>query len=225
MHETMMTIEKMAEAKKTFLDWLCAEMAKGEECFDGRAGGALTDMIKGLAEAEEKCMKAKYYEVVIGEMLDYDSEEDDEMGRYGYDNYRYASGRFAPKGRGRNVGHGSRLKMGYPLDPHTHPGADRWDDYDRIIGHDPMRYPYGYPEDQKDGRKTKSSTYDEYKRSKMGYTQTHTDQDHRQMNDHILEATMETAEDMKEMWNDASPETKARMKANLSSLLKEWEKN
>lgn len=89
--------------------------------------GQIVDMIKDLCEAKEKIVKACYYKYILGTMEkseEEDKEEEkymlhkmkeenaDEYKRmreeYGeeegerrfYDNYRYADGRFAPKGRG-----------------------------------------------------------------------------------------------------------------------------
>ena len=85
-------IEKLAE---------CAEkqFEAGIENIDTAEMGQVTDMLKDLAEA-------MYYRTLTKAM---DESEDDEImdmfDRYGdgrryYDHYRYADGRFAPKGRG-----------------------------------------------------------------------------------------------------------------------------
>ena len=61
--------------------------------------GKVIDMIKDLAEAEEKGWKACYYKTIIDDMYSYDQND-----RMGYDNWRYSSGRFAPKGKGHYSG-------------------------------------------------------------------------------------------------------------------------
>lgn len=68
------------------------------------------DEAKEDDEAEMRMMKM---------MQECEPEEMDFRGRMGYDRYRYANGRFAPKGRGR--------RMGYPL--HMMP-MPYWDDDD-----------------------------------------------------------------------------------------------
>lgn len=75
---------------------------------------SIADSIKDLAEAEEKCWKACYYEQICCAMAD----EAEESGRYGYDDWRHSSGRFARTGTGHFVGHGhmTHTKMGFHED-------------------------------------------------------------------------------------------------------------
>ena len=51
-----------------------------------------------------------------------DEEQEDSYGRMGYDRYRYADGRFAPKGRGHRMGYRPYLYMGEDdwLNEYTH---------------------------------------------------------------------------------------------------------
>lgn len=81
---------------------------------------SIADSIKDLAEAEEKCLKACYYELICESMM----AEEEDRGRMGYDNWRYSSGRFAPKGTGHFVGHGHTMhtKMGYHEEHHMDAG-------------------------------------------------------------------------------------------------------
>lgn len=119
MNEINMNAEKIANIKKTLTSWLCNEVDKGPSGFDVEQAGEVTDMIKDLSEAEEKCMKKMYYELICYAMLDADGEED----RQGYDNWRYSSGKFAPTGHGHRTGYTPYIhepmmegkhRMGYP---------------------------------------------------------------------------------------------------------------
>lgn len=99
----------------------------GIENIDVHVAGEQVDMIKDLAEAEEKCLKAHYYAEIIDAM-----EEAEE--RSGYDRYRHANGRFASKGTGH-------MTRGYTPT-----------DYDMIMP-EMMHIPYdnmrmGYPTNQ-----------------------------------------------------------------------------
>lgn len=95
-------IEKLAECAK-------CEIEKGIEQVNTEEMGEVTDMLKDLCEAEyyAKIAKAmekaeeedkKEDEYMLKRFKEEFGEEDGEK-RY-YDNYRYANGRFAPKGRG-----------------------------------------------------------------------------------------------------------------------------
>lgn len=75
---------------------------------------SIADSIKDLAEAEEKCLKACYYEMICESMM----AEAESDGRMGYDDWRHRSGRFAHTGTGHFVGHGHTMhaKMGFHED-------------------------------------------------------------------------------------------------------------
>lgn len=123
----MEKLKELAEIKHDLIDAVKAEVAHGLDKADTAEIGAVVDMIKDLAAAEKDCMEACYYESVTGAMEDYE--------RKGYDRWRYASGRFAPKGRGRR-GYDRMMDepwpMGYeeerdgmmPRDPYTRMGFD-----------------------------------------------------------------------------------------------------
>lgn len=178
MHEKMkemnMLSEKIANIKQTLISWLTSEVENGPKEFNVSAAGAVTDMIKDLAEAEEKCAKKCYYEMLCCEMMEEDYE--DPSARSGYDNWRYSSGRYAPKGRGHRTGY----------TPYVHePRLD-------------MDGRGGYP--KKDDMSYRS-----------GYT-----------NDGVMEErVMSTMDTMRDMWEDANPEVRKRMKSNLSKLMEE----
>lgn len=98
-HETMEKLSKYA----------CDEACKSVEEIDTKELGEVVDMISDLAEAEYHARISKAMEEsekedeeeakrIMKEMKEQYGEEEGE--RRFYDNYRYANGRFAPKGRG-----------------------------------------------------------------------------------------------------------------------------
>lgn len=90
----MEKLKDLNEIKHRLIDWTKTETVKGFETPEEvEILGEVVDMIKDLAEAEEACMEACYYETVTEAMTEGE-------GRMGYDRWRYASGQFAPKGRG-----------------------------------------------------------------------------------------------------------------------------
>ena len=98
-------IEKLAECAEKQFD-------AGIENIDTAEMGQVVDMMKDLAEA-------MYYRELTKAMQEFDTEDVMEMlDRYGdgrkfYDHYRYADGRFAPKGRGT-------YRRGYEEPPYYH---------------------------------------------------------------------------------------------------------
>lgn len=107
-------IEKIAECAES-------EFNKGIENVDPVEMGQVTDMLKDLAEA-------MYYRTLTKAMDESETDEIMEMfDRYGdggrrfYDNYRYANGRFAPKGRG--------TRRGYEEMPYWHMTPEMYHDW------------------------------------------------------------------------------------------------
>ena len=119
------TIEKLSK-------YACDEACKSVEEIDTKELGEVVDMVKDLSEAE-------YYSRISKAMEESEKEDEEEAKRimremkeqYGeeegerrfYDNYRYANGRFAPKGRGTR-------RRGY-AEPLYHMPMDY--DYDRDL--------------------------------------------------------------------------------------------
>ncbi|MCD7724323.1 MAG: hypothetical protein LUI12_02015 [Clostridiales bacterium] len=112
-------IEKLTECAKS-------EMDSGMANVDTAEMGAVVDMIKDLCCAEKDAKITKAMEETEEEEKKSDEyflhmlkEEygEDEGKRY-YDNYRYANGRFAPKGRGTY--HSRSSRRGYEEMPYLH---------------------------------------------------------------------------------------------------------
>lgn len=98
--------EKLCEMKKTLMCWSEAEIAKGqygENHCDAEALGEVIDMIKDLAEAEEKCVKACYYKCLIKKLHDGDFDEDDEWEDVEEMNERYGTRSCKPYHTQRDV--------------------------------------------------------------------------------------------------------------------------
>lgn len=217
MHELMAELEKIKFSKKTLMDWLECELSAGMGNADGKELGAATDMIKDLAEAAEKCVKAKYYEDLIHYM--HDNEEDDSE-VYGYDPYRYASGRFAPKGRGHRTGYHwppyVNPRLPWPMTGHAEHDAEGMFE----VGMEKMGYPMTdlYHDFGDKNPANIDRMYHDYKLAKKHYTETKSDGDHRHMNDKIEEGVLDTMDILTEMWEDASPELKKKLKPTVMKL-------
>lgn len=246
MHDTMAVIGMMKATSKTLLEMIACEVAEGKEnvaCHVDELG-KLVDMVKDFSEAEEKCMKKKYYEMLVGYMME-EGEDMAELGRMGYDNWKYANGRYAPKG------HGHRIRGGFtpmpidPMDSNPHDGGPYWYDPSRMMTH-----PFGYPVDERDNVHPKTgktdmnermgypidsmmdamnpskygTMYDEYKTRKKYYTQTGAAADHESMEKSIEDATYDSLDAMKEMWMDAKPETRKKLVADVTMFLEEMKK-
>lgn len=205
MHETKEKLHKICEMKEKLTCWAASELEKGKEHVCTKEMGEVIDMIKDLAETEEKCWKACYYKKVIEEMefepmMAIDPEDLHALSRMGYDHYRYSSGRFAPKGRG----HYSR--MGYDM-----PHMPRTIDDVRMMG---------VAAADRHGSEH-SHAYDKYKDAWRHYTETGDPDDKTRMSEHAKEHAMETVETMRDIWQNADPELRRQLKSHMVGLVNE----
>lgn len=115
-----MHIERIHKMQECLTEKAVNELEKGVENVDTSEMGQVVDMIKDLAEAEYHSIISKAMKKADEEEEEYDkellrslkAEYGEESGRRYYDQYRYANGRFAPKG------HGTR--RGYEEPPYYH---------------------------------------------------------------------------------------------------------
>lgn len=189
-----------------------SELDKGIENVNVEEMSEAVDMIKDLCEAEYRAVIVKSMKKADEEEEEYDkellrslkAEYGEESGRRYYDQYRYANGRFAPKGRG--------TRRGYEEPPYMHmyPELERMRDMDRDYGK--MYYTEPMPE----------SNYD---RAKRNYTETkemhknNTPEDKEHKMKSLDSYTKELASDITGMVADMSAEEKNLLRTKLSTLV------
>lgn len=199
-------IEKLAE---------CAEkqFEAGIENIDTAEMGQVTDMLKDLAEA-------MYYRTLTKAMDDSEPEEIMEMferygdgGRRYYDHYRYADGRFAPKGRGS-------YRRGYEEPPYYHMTPEMYRDMENRRDMDRSNGKMYYSEPMSNMANMESS----YDRAKRNYTETkdlhrnNTQQDKEAKMRSLEEYFREISSDITSLVADMTPEEKTMLKAKVSAL-------
>ena len=196
----------LKELKTKLIDAAKSHVDKGLEEVDTHELGEVVDMIKDLAEAEEKCWKACYYKSIVEAMHEYGEEYESPESRYGYDNRRYASGRFAPKGHGHVSGF---------IPPDMMPHMD-------LEGYTPSgRGNRSQSGSEYSGSGRYGYNYDRYHEAKTNYNQTHDYQNKTEMNEFAKRHLNETVDTFKDMYEDADPELKARMKQDITKLANE----
>lgn len=226
MHEIMMKLEEIRQLKNTLLDAVKSEVAKGVQCVDTKEAGEVVDMIKDLAEAEKCCMEACYYTKVV-EAMSEGGEED----IYGYNSRRYANGRYAPKGRGRVMGFNPTMmqmpyiedyldemrepdyRMGYSGGNRSQSGS-RGGNYGGGSSGGRMGYPY----DERYGM-----PYRQWQDSRRFYTETHSADAKRDMDTYASEHVGDTIASIREIWKDADPTMRRKLKDDFTKLVKEME--
>lgn len=158
------------------------------------------EMIKCLAETEKECQEADYYEAVVQAMEDNGMMDSERMG---YNPNRNRMGQYSDGRAGnRNGDSGSNSRRGYSPDKmysRMMPGDDR-DDW----GDDDPRH---------------SEAFNRFRKAKRYYTKSHSEEDKQRMRDASNEHMMETMATIREMWDDADPELRTRMKTDLTNLV------
>ena len=168
------------------------------------------EMIKCLAETEKECQEADYYEAVVQAMEETGMMESERMG-YNPNRNRmgqYSDGRAGNRNGGRmssdsgSSDSGSNSRRGYSPDrmySRMMPGDDR-DEW----GDDDPRH---------------SEAFNRFRKAKRYYTKSHSEEDKQRMKDASNEHMMETMSTIREMWDDADPDLRTRMKADLTNLV------
>lgn len=201
--------DEICELKKDLVKIFASELhTKGVNDLDTKDCAEVADMIKDLAEAEKACMEACYYETIVKAMEKADEQEEQE-GRMGYNAYRYANGRYALKGRGTRRGYTPEMGM---MNPYLYVP-----DFEEAMEKGRLGYQGEDPED--DPRQSRE--YNEYKRAKRHYSETKSPEDKRKMDEHAMKHVNQAMDSFREMWRDADPNMRKRMKADLTTLVGE----
>lgn len=213
----MHTLNDISCIKTDLVEGLrCELMMKGLTGVDTCEAGQIVDMIKDLAQAEKDCMEKCYYESVVGVMDEYGFENEIEIenaGRAGYDTRRYASGRYAPKGHG----HYSPVHGYTPMNAHMPMTRDN-NSMGYLRSQSGSRMRMGYPAGT-DGMYGKA--YEEFDKSRRYYHESKDSNDKMIMNHHAEEHMKEVGETVRDIWSEADPEQKKKIKSDMSKLLAE----
>lgn len=208
-----MHIERIHRMIECLTEKTLSELDKGIENVNVEEMSEAVDMIKDLCEAEYRAVIVKSMKKVDEEEEEYNkellrslkAEYGEESGRRFYDHYRYANGRFAPKGKGT-------YRRGYEEPPYMHmyPESEHMRDMDRDYGK--MYY-------------TEPMSESGYDRAKRNYTETkemhkaNTPEDKEHKMKSLDSYTKELASDITGMVADMSAEEKNLLRTKLSTLV------
>lgn len=218
-----MHIERMHKMIECLTEKALCELEKGTENVDTCEMGQVVDMIKDLNEAEYKAVIVKAMKKADEEKEEYDKmllrelkeEYGEDAGRRYYDHYRYADGRFAPKGHGT-------YRRGYEEMPYYHMTPDMYRDMDR----DTMNRMY-YTETGMNNGGMNNSRMNEsnYDRAKRNYSETkemhnsNTPQDKEAKMRELEKYMKELSTDITELMSGMSQEEMNMAKSKLTTLV------
>ena len=217
-----MHIVRMHKMQEILTEKALNELEKGIENVDTCEMGEVVDMIKDLAEAEYRATITKSMDESKKEEEEYDKillrelkeEFGDEAGKRFYDHYRYADGRFAPKGRGT-------YQRGYS-EPYYHMTPEMYRDMDR----DSRGRMYYTETNMNDGGTSNSRMSESnYDRAKRNYTETkemhraNTPQDKEAKMRELEKYMKELSADITELMSGMSQEEMNMAKSKLTTLV------
>lgn len=176
--------------------------------------GQAIDMIKDLSSVEKNCIETEYFATVIDAM-------DGGSDRPGYDNWRYSSGRYAPKGRGHYD------RAGYPMMSPTIYNAHMMEDPHRHESEGRMGYPVSQTGNMRtvsrSGYPIRGGAYEDYQDARRHYHETRDANDRMMMDHHADKHLEEMTDSVRDIWDDATPEQKKKIKGSMSKLLAEMQ--
>lgn len=194
-----------------------SELDKGIENVNVEEMSEAVDMIKDLCEAEYRAVIVKSMKKADEEEEEYDkellrslkAEYGEESGRRFYDHYRYANGRFAPKGKGT-------YRRGYEEPPYMHmyPEVERMRDIDRDYG----KMYYTEPMNESGYDRAKRN-YTETKEMHSGTTPEDKEQRMKALDKYIKTVTNEI---IKIVSDNATTEEKSLIKNNMNNLMSKF---
>ena len=212
-----MHVKRIHEMVECLTEKALQELNRGVETVDTEEFSKVIDSIKDLSEAE-------YYAKISKAMDDSDPEEIMEMferygdgGRRYYDHYRYADGRFAPKGRG-TYRRGYEEPPYYHMTPEMYRNMENYRDMDRGSG----RMYYTEPSMNYDSGSHMESRYDMAKRNYTESKELHrgnTAEDKEHKMKELEKYMREIGSEIAEVISDASSEEKALLKQKLQVIM------
>mgnify|MGYP000312048692 FL=1 len=213
-----MHIERIHKMIECLTEKTLCELDKGVENVNTEEMGEAVDMIKDLCEAEYKAVIVKSMKKADEEEEEYNKEllralkdeYGEEGGRRYYDEYCYANGRFAPKGR--------EIRRGYTEPPYYHMPLN-YNDMEYMRDMDKSRGKMYYSEPI--APHVSESNYD---RAKRHYTETKEMHKGASTEDkeHKMKALdmyiRELSGDISELLNDMTPDERNLLRTKMSNL-------
>lgn len=242
--------KRIHEMLEKMTEWALSEMqSKGKEGVDTKEMGEVIDMVKDLAEAEKSVWEKCYYESIV-EAMEKAEEEEEAMGRMGYDRWRNSKGRFADKGTGHKTSMAMATgRAGY--------GDYRWNNspyYDdprmwtepwiSAVGYDgPNGNNAGSSSNGSDGRSSQSGsttgrmgytpddmrmsdphgrdTRSQYQDARRHYQETGSKEHKMKMDEKADEYLHESIDTMRDIFMQADPAMQQKMKTDIANLFRE----
>lgn len=226
--------EAVRKLNGRLIDWAVSEINDG--CSDDpekiKAYGEIIDMVKDLSMAESYLCDAEQSKSVVEAMEKAEKEGDQGGYRMGYNPNRNRLGQYSEgRARSRRMGYvdddlmmpmagayadpdGMSRRMGYRSGDSGNGGSGRGGS--GRSGYMPMDMGSEDGYDPRYGR-----SFNRYREAKRHYTETRSDGDRQRMREASNESVTDAMASMREIYDAADPDLKARMKSDLNKMVGE----
>lgn len=199
-------LKDLCYIEDAYISWAKNQIANGSNRLKREELDSIADAIKDISEAKKHCCEAQYYEAVVKAM-----EESEDEREYYQPGYRMG---YRPP-----MYYGS-LNTAYSNDTTAPFMNNAWrmqnDISDDTSG---KRNGMSDPDAERYGR-----VYSDWKRAKRNYTATHNETDRAEMEVEGMKHLVNVIASLREMWEDADPQLRQRMKTDLTTLMAEMNK-
>lgn len=228
MQDAKKKIEEIEELRECVMKYLKC-LKDSDIAVPAEEVGQWVDMMKDSFEAEKDVWKGCYYKKIVEGMEPISDEEmrkfQEKMrmqgnleGSFGYDNWRYSSGKFAPTGHGHYAGYVPDDEMWDP-DMNMMMGYSGSKNGTRINSNMPDNGNMNTGYHNRNGNDRYGRAYAEWEDSRRHYTETKSKDDKDNMDRHAKEHVKDAMFSIKEMWRNGDPELKKEIKKELTAVV------
>lgn len=214
--QTEKCFDKLDEMKKTLCCWVEGAISSGESNVNAAALGAAVDMIKDITCAQKDIWESCYYKTVVDAMKEGEEEGCWENHRMGYNPNRNSMGRYS---RGYEYPRIDIMRWPETMMGYSPSGAGTRSQSGSRMGYEDVYARMMPPEDEDSERYGRE--FGRYRQARRHYTETKSPEKKREMEEHAEHHMNEAIATFKEIWREADPELRQKMKTDLTKLMGE----
>lgn len=214
--QTEKCFDKLDEMKKTLCCWVEGAISSGESNVNAAALGAAVDMIKDITCAQKDIWESCYYKTVVDAMKEGEEEVGWENRRMGYNPNRNSMGRYS---RGYEYPQTDILRWPETMMGYSPSGAGTRSQSGSRMGYEDVHARMMPPESEDSERYGRE--FGRYRQARRHYTETNSPEKKREMEEHAEHHMNEAIATFKEIWREADPGLRQKMKTDLTKLMGE----
>lgn len=214
--QTEKCFDKLDEMKKTLCCWVEGAISSGESNVNAAELSAAVDMIKDIACAQKDIWESCYYKTVVDAMKEGEGDGGWENHRMGYNPNRNSLGQYS-----RGYEHPRTDIMRWPetMMGYSPSGAGTRSQSGSRMGYEDV-YARMMPPESEDSERY-GREFGRYRQARRHYTETNSPEKKREMEEHAEHHMNEAIATFKEIWREADPELRQKMKTDLTKLMGE----